>query len=1002
MRRPTALLPVLPLLTLLACPPDGGGGGETPKPLCEVFEGACVDLTPWIATDGSGARVRQLAEGEGLTGQAAQSKAGDWLLENDQVRFVVQGDDRHMGPAPWGGNLIDGEVVGREGRDAFGEMGLLINFGRTLLPERFEVVRDGSDGGAVVLAVTGKDTLNDFINVPVLFESLAGSAGKLWVDPDQEMGLSITHFYILNPGESRIRVVTAFRNDSQTVQRLIAGELMDSGGNVGLFNPTRPSGSRHGYPSTPLPEPADAYLAYLADDVAYAWAPVGWVGEDLESTLAMTVSGVTGAVLGAESLFDFAGERPERPPPGAYDLAPGETRAMVRDFYVGKDHAAVFAAWSEDHGTPLGTVQGTVAGESPPGTRVAAIRSGESKPEAIFFVEEGRFEGRLPPGEWSLRVEAPGYPASDPVTLTVTEDAPAQADLTLPAAGIVAVEVRGPGGMPVPAKVTFICVDTCPKDLRREGGLFRNTGFDPLPRNVQAVHFVGPSGSARIPLPPAEYQVVVSRGAEWSTDPAGWPQEKRQIRVDPGKTVTVDAEIMPVIDTSGWISADLHVHAINSPDSPVPNIERVLSFLAEGVDVIVSTDHDYVTDYAPIIESLGASKFIRSVAGDEVTSFEWGHFNAFPLDADTNDLNGGAIDWGQGEGKTMTPAQLFDAIRAHPGAATKVVQVNHPRGAQGYFTAIGLDTATGTTAADPRVFRMEPPPASANDTGLFDPSFTALEIYNGFKLSNFQTRTNDWFAFLQRGLVVTATAVSDTHRWYSQGVGTPHSWVEVGDDTLAAFDRTHFAERINAGRVIGSNGPFVRLRATDGTQSAGIGEVLSVSPGTEVTLEVEVQVPTWFGIDRIELYANIDGTDARAFEQKSELPPPTDTIPVDLAAETPVPGAHDPGNPQTPHKRYVVTRSFTVTPERDGWYVVMVRGSQSAFPVILEADVGALAFTNPVFIDTDGDGMYQAPKHFSKAAPRIAPRPQRPPLTPRKVDEIFGRMAHPGHGSPGH
>ena len=52
-------------------------------------------------------------------------------------------------------------------------------------------------------------------------------------------------------------------------------------------------------------------------------------------------------------------------------------------------------------------------------------------------------------------------------------------------------------------------------------------------------------------------------------------------------------------------SGSVHVHAAPSPDSIVPLTHRILEFVADGIDMIVSADHNSVTDYAPSIRQLG-------------------------------------------------------------------------------------------------------------------------------------------------------------------------------------------------------------------------------------------------------------------------------------------------------------------------------------------------------------------------------------------------------------
>ena len=43
------------------------------------------------------------------------------------------------------------------------------------------------------------------------------------------------------------------------------------------------------------------------------------------------------------------------------------------------------------------------------------------------------------------------------------------------------------------------------------------------------------------------------------------------------------------------ISGDFHVHMLNSPDSPIPLKDRTLNGATDGLDVLVPTDHDFIT-----------------------------------------------------------------------------------------------------------------------------------------------------------------------------------------------------------------------------------------------------------------------------------------------------------------------------------------------------------------------------------------------------------------------
>ncbi len=241
-----------------------------------------------------------------------------------------------------------------------------------------------------------------------------------------------------------------------------------------------------------------------------------------------------------------------------------------------------------------------------------------------------------------------------------------------------------------------------------------------------------------------------------------------------------------MVDSTGWMSADLHVHAVNSTDSAVGNALRVSNFLAEGVDVLVSTDHEWVTDFAPTVRRARRRRTSwPSMIGEEITSFTHGHFNNFPLIRTGSNPNGGAFDHAGGEtGPTLRMPQVFDGVHAaHPGS---VVQLNHPRGGSGVLTLLRVDTATLATHGDPADYGMAPAPdATADDTRLLGDGWDVIETANGPSPS--YAVLNDWMTFLSRGTVRTATGVSDTHYAYSATGGYARTYAKVGVDTPAQF-----------------------------------------------------------------------------------------------------------------------------------------------------------------------------------------------------------------------
>ncbi|MDF1562698.1 MAG: CehA/McbA family metallohydrolase [Deltaproteobacteria bacterium] len=998
-----AAIVITPLALVASCPKKGGGGGDDP---CENFTGVCLDITAHVTEAGTGASAKQATEADLIGGVAAQGRAGDYILQNDKIRVVVQGANRSAGISPWGGNILDADIVrgaGEEDADGFDELFFLINFGRTLKVNEVKVFRDGSEGGSAVLAVAGTDTLNDILNVPYLLENALGALGKVWVDPDLDMDLNITTFYILDPGATKVRMVTVFRNDSAAAYPLFVVEQFARGGYATLFNPARNSGGRFGYPDL-VPEAADLYLAHVTPETAYGWLPVDVFGERGLPNMAMTISGTTSVLLGGESLFDFTGtERPATLPSGAVELQPGEQDVIIRDFVVARDLAGVTAEYEANLGSSLGQVNGTVTipGGIPANTRVSVLDG--SLPVSGFMVEsDGTFSGRLAAGSYTLQVDAPGFPYSNTVDLTVAGGDTLTPALTVAETATVTVNARDRAGNLMPGKVTLICPAACPKPLRSTGRRFRDVDYDGWPLNVQHIGWIPATGTLTFQVPPGDYQVVVSRGIEYSTFPADWPTGQHTITAAVGTPVTVEAELDRVIDTTGWISSDLHVHGVNSPDAPILHLDRVASMVAENVEIMVATDHDFITDWAPYVTQAGADGVMKTIVGQEMTTFDWGHVNAFPLFEDPAEVQGGALDWGNGEAETHSPGTVFQLLKDMPGPTEKVVQLNHPRGGLGYFTSIGMDFATGKTATDPAYLHMSTSIVNGDDTGLFDDGFTAMEILNGRSFGDFAPRFADWIALHQRGLARTATAVSDTHKAYAGDMGNPLTYVAVtpATETPQTFDEAEFIANLNAGRAIGTTGPFVGLTASNPAgDTTGVGGTLTLAaPGDAVTLSVEVQIPTWMTFDAIEVYSNIDGFDAVPYAQMADLPTPTFTATVDLSTETPVLGAGI-SDPAAPHRRYVISRTFTANPTADAWYVVVVRGAAATgFPVILD-ESPPIAFTNALFVDADGGG-YTAPKTF-ESGPRRPGARHLPPwqLTGKEPSEAekIERLRHFAH-----
>jgi hypothetical protein len=462
------------------------------------------------------------------------------------------------------------------------------------------------------------------------------------------------------------------------------------------------------------------------------------------------------------------------------------------------------------------------------------------------------------------------------------------------ATGTLSIEIRDENNGRIPARLTFRPVGDTPTlyfttiDIaREEAGAI--TAFDRA--------FVL-RGDADIRVPAGTYDVWVSHGPEWDT-------ARERVTISAGAEVEVHTRLRHVIDTPGWISADLHVHSAASLDSRVPLRDRVMQFVADGVDLIVATDHNVIADYAPVIAELGVSDLLASATGDEITTKQWGHFGAFPLPADDGELGHGAIETGK-----RTAQQIFADVRAKaPGA---LIDVHHPRllhGSMGYFVLSDFDLATGKV-----------------HTPGFSFDFDAIEVLNGYQDADRKTVgkvIGDWIGLLDGGKRVSCTGNSDSHHLTFNLGGYPRNYVAAGDVPLARLDPAAVAAAVKAGHSFFTTGPIVDAAIA----GKSFGHTASVARG-RVPLHVTVRAANWISVNQITVLGPGNTVLAtRAVPSSTAVVRFDDTIELDV--------------------------------QRDGYAIVRVDGDRPMAPNVGDVRnflVYPMAVANPIWIDVDGDG----------------------------------------------
>jgi hypothetical protein len=517
---------------------------------------------------------------------------------------------------------------------------------------------------------------------------------------------------------------------------------------------------------------------------------------------------------------------------------------------------------------------------------------------------------------------------------------------------------------------------------------------------LAGVHFTDASGTTGdLLVPPAGYEVVVTRGPEYSA-------YRERITVNAGETTAVNAVVARVLDTTGFVSGDHHVHLINSLDSQVTRSERLLTMAAEGVEYFVATDHDYITDLSGDLEELGLDEFLTTGIGEEITTFNYGHFNAYPLTRQADEVAGGPIDWGRAGVEPgqdypslgsyeLSPAELFETAksRLEPGPDNGVIQVNHFNSSMlGYFHITGIDTALDPPQSnvDPSLIRQDP-----SLTNLYDDAFTALELW--IEASREQTQLlldanlGDWFNLLNQGRIKAGIADSDTHHTAIVQAGGPRTYLASSTDVPSEIDGTELALSVNEGRLIATNAPFVSvLLRGDAEAVAGLASgqsnVVTATSGN-ATIEVHVVSPDWAEFDTIEVYANTvpvpvddEGPHGITVPRYAVAPTMVLTAGTDFTVET----RGVAQETSVPAASLVAGVEIPLTVDRDTWVVVLVKGtdgvSRPLWPMnpqdldqesnqtlddLTDGNLGeggnpALAFTNPLYVDFDGNGQFDA------------------------------------------
>lgn len=650
--------------------------------------------------------------------------------------------------------------------------------------------------------------------------------------------------------------------------------------------------------------------------VAIRPAPV-WKGLDRELTV--------GVVRVADSIdpFDKRGygvaPADAAPWPEEETLQPGAERTFRVLVAVADSPVAAYGVLAAESG-PTGEVVGTVKDADGQSALRGALQVALGGVELPHYPDaEGRVSFRLPVGTHGVRFDDIGRDSVEH-EVEVRRSRPVRLDLAVDNASRVRIRIIDSGGSPLPGKVQFLGADGTETpnfgtDYRVHGGNHQYQTHD---------------GHVDQQVPPGSYLVRVTRGPEYD-------MVERRIRVAKGETVEFEARLERTVDTTGWVSTDFHSHSTPSGDNYCRTRDRIINFAAEHLEFAPTTEHQRLYDWAPVIESLGLAGRIKTVPGIELTG-SGQHFNAFPFVPDPLAQNGGAPLWNYDprlnaivlrnwgtptlDGGSRTDDSINARLGIEPmgGGADRWVQANHPDVGAVFFDRNRDGIADGGFAG------LE---------GLVDAaevwSAEILNLNPRYESSGRPNRTFGWLQMLNQGRHVWCVAVSDAHRIFGDGVGGWRTYVPSSTDSPGSIDHEEIVRNAKAGRMMITNGPFLRVTTGDGSP---IGSTL-IRAG-HVDLEVEAQAPNWLDIDRVQVLVNGRQPEAYNFRKRD------------------VPGRFSDSTVK-------FAQTIRVRLQQDAHLIVVATGEGSdlerGWGLDPKAKLRPVAFTNPIYVDVDGNGF---------------------------------------------
>lgn len=593
-----------------------------------------------------------------------------------------------------------------------------------------------------------------------------------------------------------------------------------------------------------------------------------------------------------------------RQPTDLLTLVPHESATLARYLTVGRSPAEAFGNVIANRGAETGRLTGSITGsDGEPITSAVIDMAIDGTTLPAYPDDDGRFDFAFPAGSYSLTIRDIGRPSSRKAVV-IEAGRTATLEAALPPASRIAFDIRDEGGKSIPCKAQFNGINGTPSPSL--GPAIRAHGY--------ADQYQSEKGTFTVQIPPGSYNVIVTRGIEHS-------HIAKEVRLATGELFQYSGTLRRLVDTTGWVSADFHNHSTISGDNYCGTNDRVINLAAEHIEFAPTTEHNRIYSWQPHIDALGLAEEICTIAGIELTG-SGAHLNSFPFHPHPQKQDGGAPQWQ--EDPRINAIVLRDLQGPEPD---RWVQLNHPDMARNFVDRDADGLADGGHAGLEHLIDG----AETWGLGILEKAPIFVSRNADGKESVHTRREIIWLQLLNKGHRYSCVAVSDAHAVHGNSVGGWRTYVTSSSDNPAGIDWREILRNSKAGQLVVTTGPFLEVRAEDGTLPGG-----TTAAANNITLQVKVQCTDWIDIDRVQVLVNGRQPEELNFTREGH------------------PDYFDEGVVK-------FNRSIEVPLTEDSHLIAVAYGRnfnlKTGYGSSEQSNWRPCAYNNPIYVDVDGNGF---------------------------------------------